>query len=84
MVDPIEGVEEAAAPGATQSLAGSPTSASAPEPSSTPVTANTSPAWAQRLRRQQMMVQGATLAANSLRSSDHGGGNAHINLEDRS
>lgn len=46
--------------------------------------ADGSPAWAKRLRRQQMMMQGATLAANSLRSSDHGGGSAHINLEDRS
>lgn len=46
--------------------------------------ADGSPAWAKRLRRQQMMMQGATLAANSLRAADHGGGSAHINLEDRS
>ena len=45
--------------------------------------ADGSPAWAKRLRRQQVMMQCATLAANSLRSSDHGGGSAHINLEDR-
>lgn len=54
---------------------------------STPVAApiaDGSPAWAKRLRRQQMMMQGATLAANSLRASDHGGGSTHINLEDRS
>jgi type IV secretion system protein TrbL len=49
-----------------------------------PIVPDTSPAWAQRLRRQQMMMQGATLAANSLRASDHGGGSAHISLEDRS
>ena len=42
------------------------------------------PAWAGRLRRRQAMVQGATLAAQTLRSADHHGGSAHISLEDRS
>jgi type IV secretion system protein TrbL len=42
------------------------------------------PAWAKRLRRRQAMVQGATLAAHTLRSADHHGGSAHISLEDRS
>ena len=41
-------------------------------------------AWAQALRRRQAMTQGATLAAHTLRSADHGGGSAHISLEDRS
>lgn len=47
-------------------------------------TADTSPAWAKRLRRQQLAMQGLRMAANSLRSADHGGGSVHINLEDRS
>jgi len=42
------------------------------------------PAWATRLRRRQAVMQGATLAANTLRSSDSGGGAAQISLEDRS
>jgi type IV secretion system protein TrbL len=42
------------------------------------------PAWAKQLRRRQAMVQGATLAAHTLRSADHHGGSAHISLEDRS
>ncbi|KRB86722.1 conjugal transfer protein TrbL [Sphingomonas sp. Root710] len=42
------------------------------------------PAWAKQLRRRQAMIQGATLAAHTLRSSDHHGGSAHISLEDRS
>ncbi|UAK23810.1 P-type conjugative transfer protein TrbL [Sphingomonas nostoxanthinifaciens] len=47
-------------------------------------TAAPAPAWAKRLRRRQAMVQGATLAAHTLRSADHHGGSAHISLEDRS
>jgi type IV secretion system protein TrbL len=42
------------------------------------------PAWAKQLRRRQAMIQGATLAAHTLRSADHHGGSAHISLEDRS
>jgi type IV secretion system protein TrbL len=42
------------------------------------------PAWARQLRRRQAMMQGATIAAHSLRSSDHGGGATHVSLEDRS
>jgi type IV secretion system protein TrbL len=57
--------------------------AGSPPAQSTRAASSGSPAWAQRLRRQQMMMQGATLAANSLRSADHGGGSAHISLEDR-
>jgi type IV secretion system protein TrbL len=40
------------------------------------------PAWAQKLRRSQAMIQGASVAAHSLRSADHGGGSTHISLED--
>jgi len=42
------------------------------------------PAWAQRLRRRQVVSQGATLAAQTLRTSDSGGGATQIPLEDRS
>ncbi|MGN6690483.1 MAG: P-type conjugative transfer protein TrbL, partial [Sphingopyxis sp.] len=49
---------------------------------SSPSAADTSPAWAKRLRRQQLAMQGLRVAATSLRSADHGGGSAHINLED--
>lgn len=42
------------------------------------------PAWAQALRRRQAMTQGVALTAHTLRSADHGGGAAHISLEDRS
>jgi type IV secretion system protein TrbL len=57
--------------------------AQAPTPSTTPVEAP-APAWATQLRHRQAMVQGATLAAHTLRSADHHGGSAHISLEDRS
>ena len=49
-----------------------------------PASSAGAPAWAQALRRRQAMTQGATLAAHTLRSADHGGGSAHISLEDRS
>lgn len=55
---------------------------SAPTPAAAPQAE--APAWAKALRRRQMVQQGAMLAAHSLRSSDHGGGAAHISLEDRS
>ena len=74
---PDDATDDAAATPLTAPDAGSPPAQSASGASSG------SPAWAQRLRRQQMMMQGATLAANSLRSADHGGGSAHISLEDR-
>jgi type IV secretion system protein TrbL len=57
--------------------------AQAPMPSAAPAEAP-APAWAKQLRRRQAMVQGATLAAHTLRSADHHGGSAHISLEDRS
>jgi len=42
------------------------------------------PGWAKRLRRRTAMMQGATLAAQTVRASDHGGGSAQISVEDRS
>jgi type IV secretion system protein TrbL len=67
-----------------------PTAEAAPEggadgssPAGSPADAP-APAWAKQLRRRQAMIQGATLAAHTLRSADHHGGSAHISLEDRS
>ena len=63
------------APGGGALVSGTPAS---------PANSGGAPAWAQALRRRQAMTQGATLAAHTLRSADHGGGSAHISLEDRS
>ncbi len=41
------------------------------------------PQWAKRLRTSHLL-HGASIAANSLRSADQGGGSAQISLEDRS
>ena len=68
--------------GSDSSGAAEPQAAEAPV---APVAAQASaPAWAKQLRRRQAMIQGATLAAHTLRSADHHGGSAHISLEDRS
>ncbi len=42
------------------------------------------PAWAKRLQRRQRIAHGATTAANTLRSGDHGGGGASPSLRDDS
>ncbi len=74
--DPVAGSAEAAPEGSADRTApSSPAAAPAEAPA---------PAWAKQLRRRQAMVQGATLAAHTLRSADHHGGSAHISLEDRS
>jgi len=44
--------------------------------------ASGAPAWAKRLRRQQAMTQGATMAAHSLRAADSGGGATHVSLSE--
>lgn len=44
--------------------------------------ASGAPAWAKRLRRQQSMTQGATMAAHSLRAADSGGGATHVSLSE--
>ena len=74
--DPVAGSAEAAPEGGADRIA---PSSSASAPAEAPA-----PAWAKQLRRRQAMVQGATLAAHTLRSADHHGGSAHISLEDRS
>ena len=38
------------------------------------------PGWAKRLRRQQTMTQGATMAAHAVRAADSGGGATHVSL----
>jgi len=58
------------------------TATAAPAPSPAPAAASEAPTWAKRLRRRQQVMQGATLAANTLRGADSGGA-AHISLEDK-
>ncbi|TZG25678.1 P-type conjugative transfer protein TrbL [Sphingomonas montanisoli] len=79
----IAGSDAEPAPGGGESSHTSelPSGEAAVAPAAAPAAA---PAWAKQLRRRQAMVQGATLAAHTLRSADHHGGSAHISLEDRS
>jgi len=42
--------------------------------------ASGAPGWARRLRRQQAMTQGATMAAHAVRAADGGGGATHVSL----
>lgn len=76
--------EAGASGGAPEPLAAAPAgevNGNAPTPSGG---SSGAPAWAKSLRRRQTMTQGAMLTAHTLRSADHGGGAAHISLEDRS
>jgi type IV secretion system protein TrbL len=41
-----------------------------------------SPAWAERMRRQQAMTHGASAATNALRSGDHAGGGHNVDLSE--
>ena len=70
--------------GAPEALAAAPADDAASSTSTGSAASAGAPAWAKSLRRRQTMAQGATLAAHTLRSADHGGGSAHISLEDRS
>lgn len=57
------------------------TAASSPASTSAQTSA---PEWAQRFRRHQRIAHGASVAAHSVRSGDHGGGGTSISLsEDR-
>jgi type IV secretion system protein TrbL len=40
------------------------------------------PAWARKLRRQQMMSHGVSAAVHTLRSGDHGGGSLSVDLKE--
>lgn len=66
------------ATGGEQSAASSPNGPSA-------VTAGSPPEWAARMKRGQAMSHGASMAAHSVRSGDHGGGsmNVSLNQDDR-
>lgn len=75
------GPKSGGAPEALGPAPGGDASAGAPAPSSD---SSGAPAWARSLRRRQTMAQGVMLTAHTLRSADHGGGAAHISLEDRS
>lgn len=60
--------------------------ADAPErASSAESNAGSPPAWASRMKRGQAMSHGASMAAHSVRSGDHGGGsmNVSLNQDDR-
>ena len=48
-------------------------------------TAGSPPEWANRMKRSQSMSHGASMAAHSVRSGDHGGGsmNVSLNQDDR-
>ena len=76
-----ESAASSSAPEALDPAPGSETGGGSPAPSSG---GSGAPAWAKALRRRQTVAQGAMLTAHTLRSADHGGGSAHISLEDRS
>jgi type IV secretion system protein TrbL len=74
VVSPIGGVAGGAAPngsGAGQGAASMGTS-SAADP----------PAWARRMKRSQTVSHGASAATNAVRSGDHGGGGASVDLSE--
>ncbi|MBZ9683920.1 P-type conjugative transfer protein TrbL [Mesorhizobium sp. CO1-1-2] len=60
---------------ANDSSFASPSSAATPSSS-----AGTPPAWATRIKRGQAMSHGASTAAHSVRSGDHGGGSMNVSL----
>jgi type IV secretion system protein TrbL len=41
------------------------------------------PAWARRMKRSQTMSHGASAAAHVVRSGDHGGGGASVDLSQK-
>ncbi|AZO68049.1 P-type conjugative transfer protein TrbL [Mesorhizobium sp. M6A.T.Cr.TU.016.01.1.1] len=60
-------------------------SAASGRPSTAESSAGSPPAWANRMKRSQTMSHGASMAAHSVRSGDHGGGamNVSLNQDDR-
>jgi type IV secretion system protein TrbL len=50
--------------------------------SSAASTAGNPPAWARRMKRAQTMNHGTSAAAHAVRSGDHGGGGASVNLSE--
>ncbi len=49
-----------------------------------PVSSNTPPAWARRMRRAQTVSHGASAASHVVRSGDHGGGGSAVDLSEGS
>ena len=72
------GVLAGAARSAASVISGKAFSAAA----SNPTAPNGPPAWARKLRRQQMMSHGVSVAAHTLRSGDHGGGSLSVDLKE--
>lgn len=64
--------------------AAAPASAATDANATTAGTPPPAPAWAKRLQRNQRLSHGATTAAHTLRSGDHGGGGASPSLRDES
>ena len=46
------------------------------------VSSGSPPAWAKRMKRSQTMSHGASAATHAIRSGDHGGGGASVNLSE--
>jgi type IV secretion system protein TrbL len=74
--DKVAGLASSSKPQDAQTDAASSTSSS---PSTAPPE---TPGWAQRMQRNQRLIQGASVAAHVLRSSDHGGGGASPSLRE--
>jgi type IV secretion system protein TrbL len=73
------GVLVGAARGAASVISGKASSAAA---GGSPIASSGPPAWARKLRRQQMMSHGVSVAAHTLRSGDHGGGSLSVDLKE--
>jgi type IV secretion system protein TrbL len=73
------GVLAGAARGAASVISGKAFSTAA---GSNPAASSGPPAWARKLRRQQMMSHGVSVAAHTLRSGDHGGGSLSVDLKE--
>lgn len=67
---------------ASSAAAGASSAASTvmPGPASSP-SSTQAPAWAQRLKRNSRLAEGASMSVHALRSSDHGSGGANPNLK---
>jgi type IV secretion system protein TrbL len=63
--------------------AGSPADADATASGSASSANGSPPAWARRMKRAQTMNHGASAAAHAVRSGDHGGGGASVDLSQK-
>ncbi|MGB3339484.1 MAG: P-type conjugative transfer protein TrbL, partial [Devosia sp.] len=53
------------------------------EPSASPSSSHSPPAWAHRMRHSQSMGHGVSAAAHAVRSGDNHGGGASVSLSER-